>query len=154
MQIMYWLTSTFSTSLMSHLRANSLHVHLSLRLLHDHILQRNFRAPSNCNLRGNGHLLVRLRRVLIRGRLGSYQRQGGKEASPSCWVGRNSAQYAGIRLCSKFANCLTRAGPRRVAQRVSPFRLDSSIEVVAHVTFQEYGSHSNYSCRDCHRQEA
>ena len=33
------LTSKLSISLVSHLRANRLHVHLPLRLLHDHILQ-------------------------------------------------------------------------------------------------------------------
>ena len=111
LQITHWLITTLSISVSSYLGTNSLHVHLSLRLLHDLVLQHHLRRPPNCNLRWNGHLLIYLRRVCIRVLLGSPKRQGGKEAGASCWIGRNSAQYAGIRICPKFAGCTGRASP-------------------------------------------
>lgn len=108
-QSTYWLTSTLSISVSPYLGTNSLHVHLPLRLLHDLVLRHHLRRPPNRNLRWNGHVLIYLCRVCIRFLLGSLKRQGGKEAGASCWTGRNSAQYAGIRICSKFAGCASRA---------------------------------------------
>ena len=118
LQPTFELTSTFPISIMPHLRANRLHVHLSLRLLHGHILQGYLRYPPNCNLCWYGHLRIYFRRVLVRCCLGSDQRQGGKEAGSSCWTGRNSAQHAGIRIRSESASCASRASPGRTAQWV------------------------------------
>ena len=87
---MYWLTPTLLTSVMSHLRTNCLHVHLSLRLLYDTVFRNHFRHSPDCILRRHDHLCVRLRRIFIRSRLGSNQRQVGKEAGPYLWTGRNS----------------------------------------------------------------
>lgn len=115
LRVTHWLISTHSISVSSYLGTNSLHVHLSLRLLHDLVLQHHLRRPPNCNLRWNGHLFIYLRRIFIRFLLGSLKRQGGKEAGTSCWTGRNSAQYAGIRFCSKFAGCTSRASLGRIA---------------------------------------
>lgn len=105
-------------SVMSHLRADRLHVHLPLRLLYDPVLQNHLRHPPNSSLRRNGHLRICLRRVLIRGCLGSDQRQGGKEAGPSCWISRHSAQYVGVWIRSKSASCAGRASPGRITQWV------------------------------------
>lgn len=118
-----WLISTLPISLMSHLRAHRLHVHLPLRLLHGLVFQYHLRHPPNRNLRRNGHILICLRRVLIRCRLGSDQRQGGKETSASRWSGRDSAQYAGIWICSKPASCARGASLGRIAQWVRPDQL-------------------------------
>ena len=119
-QVTFGLTSTLSSSVMSHLRANRLHVHLPLRLLHGYILQRYLRHPPDCNLCWHGHLRIYFRRVLVRCGLGSDQRQGGKEAGPSCRTGRNSAEYAGIRGFSKSTSCVIRASLGRIAQWVRP----------------------------------
>lgn len=118
LQTTYWLTSTLSISVSSYLGTNSLHVHLSLRLLHDLVLRYYLRCTPNRNLCWIGHLFVHLRRIFIRFLLGLVERQGWKKAGTSFWIGRNSAQYAGIRICSKFAGCTSRASPGRTAQWV------------------------------------
>ena len=83
---------------MPDMRAYSLHVDLSLHILHDLLLSRHVQRRSDSPVRRHGYLRIRIRRILHRSGVGKIERQDRAQAGPHRRLGRDCAQHDTIRV--------------------------------------------------------
>lgn len=113
-------------SAVSNLRANCIHVDLSIRILHG---RRFWYTPrEGQHVRGHGHVVVRIRRMHQRNILGPSQRSDRPEDGPSRRPLWHRAEHDPIWLRKKSTNGAGCSGSRRITEWVrSLYHLASAL---------------------------
>jgi hypothetical protein len=118
--------STNDSSTMQNMRANCLHVHLPVRILHDPGLRHRKGRERTLHVRGHDHVVLCVRRMHQRNFLGPSQRSDWTEASAARRPLWHRTQHDTVWFRKKSTNGNGRSGSRRFAQWVrSSHRLAS-----------------------------